>query len=146
MPKGPHGEKRPADAMATGGLGLDQRGAQYGRFSRHIACFQRARASPAVPSKPAGRTCHSVERPISGHAATGDDLFRGPGQLASAAASDSLDRTAAADPGLVPGLHGRFLGADADLRRGDVARAYPAQGEAWRDCAGARLIGDAHVS
>jgi hypothetical protein len=43
-----------------------------------------------------------------------------------------MDRTAGADPGVVPGLHGRLLGADADLVCGRAAGANPAQGQAGR--------------
>src|ERR1700751_3436488 len=48
------------------------------------------------------RASDPVERPVSGHAASGDELFRGPGQLASpsAAAGHSLDWTAGTDAGL----------------------------------------------
>src|SRR5262249_21332048 len=45
-----------------------------------IGVFQRADASPAVPSKPAGRKRAPVERPIPGHAAPDDGLLRRPGQ------------------------------------------------------------------
>jgi hypothetical protein len=42
------------------------------------------------------------------------------------------DRTAGANPGVIPCLHGRFLGADADLAFRRAARADPAQGQARR--------------
>ena len=42
---------------------------------------QRADASRAVPSESARRKRAPVERPISGHASPGDELFRRPGQL-----------------------------------------------------------------
>ncbi len=69
---------------------------------------------------------------VPGDAAAGDELFRRPGQLArpGAAAGLRLDRTAGADAGVVPGLHGRLLDPDADLARGRAARAGPAQGQA----------------
>ena len=114
----------------------DQRGAQHRRLDRRLDRVQRADASRAVPSEPAGRKRAPVERPISGHATPRDGLFRGPGQLAApgAAAGHPMDRTAGAGTGLVPGLHGCLLGADADLARRRAARAHPAQGQARRAC------------
>ena len=84
----------------------------------------------------------SLERPIPGHAAPGDGLFRGPGQLAcaGAAAGHQLDRTAGAGAGVFPGLHGRLLGADADLACRRAARAYPAQRQTRWSCLRGPLI------
>jgi hypothetical protein len=65
----------------------------------------------------------------SGHAATGDELFRRAWRLSGpgAAAGDCLDWTAGAGAGVVPGLHGRLLGPDVGLACGRAARAYAAQ-------------------
>jgi hypothetical protein len=73
----------------------------------------------------------SVERPISGHAAPGNELFRRPGQLASpsAAAGHSLDWTGAG-AGLAARVHGRFLGPDACLACRGCVRAFPAKDQA----------------
>jgi MFS transporter, DHA2 family, multidrug resistance protein len=51
---------------------------------------------------------------------------RRAGQLTSAgaAAGRPMDRTAGTGTGLVPGLHGCLLGADADLARRRAARAH----------------------
>src|SRR5215475_2144476 len=42
-----------------------------------------------------------------------------------------MDWTASAGAGVVPGLHGCLLGADADLARGRAPGDCPAQSEAW---------------
>src|SRR5262249_44451848 len=49
-----------------------------------------------------------------------------------AAAGDPMDRAAGAEPGVVPRLHGRLLGADVDLACHGSARADPAQDQARR--------------
>jgi hypothetical protein len=76
------------------------------------------------------------------HASPGDGLLRGPGQLAaaSAPAGDPMDRAAGAGTGVVPRLHGCFLGADADLACRRAARAHPAQGQARWSCLDGPLI------
>lgn len=59
-----------------------------------------------------------------------------------------MDRAAGAGTGLVPGLHGCLLGADADLARRRPARAQPAQGQArWAGSGRTliRMLGDAQV-
>ncbi len=78
----------------------------------------------------------SFELRIPEHAATGDELFHRPWQLAGpgAPAGHRLDRTAGADAGVVPGVHGRLLGSDADLAWRCAARACPAQRQARRSC------------
>ena len=60
------------------------------------------------------------------------DYFVGAGQLADtgAAAGHCLDRAAGADAGIVSGVHGRFLRADAYCGGDGPARAEPAQGQA----------------
>jgi DHA2 family multidrug resistance protein len=87
---------------------------------------------------------------LSGHASPPDGLFRGAGQLAApgAAAGDPMDRTTGADPGVVPRLHGRLLGADAHLARHGSARADPAQDQARWFCLHGPLIrkGDTAVN
>src|SRR5262249_25920810 len=122
--------------------GLDQRSAQYRGLNRHFHRFQRACPSRAVPSEPAGRKRDPVERPVSGHAAPGDELFRGSGQLASpgAATGHPMDWTAGADAGVVPGLHGRLLGPDADRAFGRAARACLAQSQTGRGGSDGTLI------
>jgi predicted acylesterase/phospholipase RssA len=83
----------------------------------------------------------SVQYQDTLHRVTG--LFRGAGQLAhpGAAAGDPMDRTAGAGTGVVPRLHGRLLGADADHARRRAARADPAQGQARWSCLHGPLIG-----
>ena len=97
------------------GLGLDQRGTQYRRLDRHLFDQQRAVAPRAVPSEHARRPGAAVERPVSRHAASDDELFRRAGQSADrgAAAGHCLGRAAGAAAGVVPRLYGRLLGADA---------------------------------
>src|SRR5262249_44981311 len=97
----------------------------------------------AVSSESASRKRDPVERSVSGHAAPADELFHGPGKLAPAGAATgySLDRTAGTDAGVIPGLHGRLLGANADLPCGRTAGARAGQGEAGRGCRGSALIG-----
>src|SRR6202042_2012397 len=94
----------------------------------------RAVASRAVPSEPIDRARDPVEHAVSGHPAPGDELLRGAGQLAGpgATAGDCLDRAAGADAGIVPRLHGRLLGADADLACRRAAGIDIAQGQARR--------------
>jgi MFS transporter, DHA2 family, multidrug resistance protein len=62
------------------------------------------------------------------------------GQQVQAQASDPMDRTAGAGTGVVPRLHGCFLGADADLPRRRAARTHPAQGQARWSCLDGTLI------
>src|ERR1700756_184766 len=45
-----------------------------------------------------------------------------------------MDRAAGASSGVVPGLHGCVLGADADLAFRSAARACAPQGQARRSC------------
>ena len=56
------------------------------------------------------------------------------------AAGDPMDRAAGAGTGVVPRLHGCFLGADADLACRRAARAHPAQGQARWSCLDGSLI------
>jgi hypothetical protein len=88
----------------------------------------------AVSSEPIGRTQQSINKPISGHAETGDGLFRGAWQLAraSTAAGLRLDRPAGASAGGIPRLYRRVLDADNRFARRRPARAHTAQGEARR--------------
>src|SRR5258706_14195070 len=45
-----------------------------------------------------------------------------------------MDRTAGADPGVLPGLHGCILGPDADLAFRRTARADAAKDQTRRPC------------
>ena len=84
-----------------------------------------------------------VKRPISGHAAPDDELFRRPRQFAIASQSPShpMDWKAGAGTGILPGLYGRVLGADAARARGRAACTDPAQGQARHRCPGGSLMG-----
>ena len=108
-----------------------------------LARRQCAGSPRAVSSEPPCRTCFSVKRPVSVHAAAGDALFHRTRLPAGrgAAAGDRLDRTAGTGPGSVHGLCGRLLGPHAARARRRAVGADAAQGQARRRGAGRALIG-----
>jgi hypothetical protein len=99
--------------------------AQYRRLDRHLTRQQCAVGPRAVPSEHARRPGDPVERPISGYAASDDELFLRAGQLAVGrqAPGHPMDRTAGAGAGVIPRLRGYLLDTDGDLARGCAAGA-----------------------
>ena len=61
------------------GLRPSQRGEKYRRLARHFSSLQCPGASRAVSSEPPHRPGDPAERSISGHASSGEKLFRRPG-------------------------------------------------------------------
>src|SRR5258705_5008193 len=57
-----------------------------------------------------------------------------------------MDRRAGSGAGVIPCLHGRVLGPDADLAFGRAARACPAQGQARRSCPHGPLRSTARIA